>query len=368
MIAKYNQLKQSYKESSKKHDEVDLDVHLSERSDAEKSGKVVNKIMPSPHDKASFVDVVEQNATQFLIELKTSQLKAIQEKRLIQSFEKIRKMYIDSIAILQKSLDDAKQTNGSYIEKVEILSNEIHEQKEKAAQVQEELKAEQNRLKSEFIACNKELEQSRLKNTQLIKKQKSDMDFFLSKMEEEVEIVQLAMKEKSTEKMKHWKSVLVQDKDRELQLLRSDISKLKEENTQFRNRLKEKDEVHQKNMDALNVIVANKARELDEIQQSLEVSTEKTKDSNKKLDDLQHLMVHEKKHWSERLEKQKEERQQELNIIEHKVSNIIRTKDFKIKSMYERAVKSESRVKELEKLFECIEMGFVQEGNQECKT
>lgn len=360
MISQYDELKRTYKESAQKFD------HLTfcDGENVETSSCQRKRNDGSPRERQQCVDNIEID---FVRELKTSQLKAVQERSLVKSFEKITKMYTDSIGFLQKSLDDVMVTNRSYEEEIKRLKHDREDQNKRENNEIDQLRYERDQIKDDLEQTKKQVELMNIEISKVTKKHESDMDNFLCKMDEEVEKVQIAMKEEAMKKMKELKSRLLHEKDLESTALHKEFCQLQTDKLRLKDQLKQNDEEFQKDVLVLRNLVANKSSELDKMQDQVQKSKEKVKLSESKQCDLQKLMEHEKKQWMDEINRHKVDRQEELCKIEQKVTNVIKAKDIKIKALQNRAMNAESRVEELERLFERIETGFINEKDQECK-
>ncbi len=307
---------------------------------------------------------------EFIIELKTCGLKAVKENKLISIFQRIVCFHKDSAGSLRSMLHESKELNKSYksiVNRQELDIGELREENLSISSTTENLRLECEKMQESILLYEHKIEDTkkRFANEKdgLLKKNQTNMDLFLSKMDSEVEAVRSSMKEEAEKMIQKSRSTLVKEKDVEVRHLNEIISRLQVENEKYKDYLNLQRTESISEADSLNAKIEDGRVKLKNLEAKLKLSDEALLEKESRIQYLEQSLENNNNCWNKKMNTLKQEREKELGSIEQKVKQIVHSKDEKIRLITDRALIAEARQKELEDFFRNIESGFTEVGS-----
>lgn len=357
LLTEYNDLVKSYKEqkqSQAQKYQKSSDEHVILEKDETEVVPYSRKELMTTQNSSELVD-------DFVDCLKTSRLKAIEEKNMLNKFHRIVAMYNHSLNNLDEMLEDKKRHTKSYEKLVKRLENEDLEFKEERLRKEsiiEQLKSDLGQVRFD-LKCVEQTQAEERKVFQnerkLLKDQTTqEMHTFLSQIEREVEQVKYVMKEEMYKRIEEAKCKLKEEQNEELRHLNEVILQLKIEIKYLKTHncsMSQEHEDHVKKIEELKNVYGC-------LQESFNAAQKSIKERDEDIIGLKQAVVKERELWNEKLESQLHDRDLELQNIEGKVKQIVQSKDEKLRSFMNKAKEEEAKAKKLEKFIMRIESGL----------
>ena len=380
LLVKYQKLRQSYHAVTATKTELPLgvkgsrdDVDCGEDDEneiclSERTLKSITRPKPPPprSNVGSHYSVL---IDPFLVQLKTSGLRAVREKALISKFNEIISAHEKTIFSLYSSVEEwscyANQVSELSIETIDELEKELKDtisrndeaelNELKIKEKYENIKTQLSLLESE---SKKNMEQKMRQREDIVQTNRTEMANFILQMEREIEIVKSEIEDESNRMQAKTRVLYEREKEKEICQLKESVNDLMNEKEIYREKLqcveREAKLKEQKNIKAIE----GKDGEIMELHTALSNIKVSLKEQESQNIELKTTLKGEKARQESEVEEMKKSRQQELDEIEGKVKNIVEDRDTRYQSALDRALCAEKELNRYETMFSNIEDGL----------
>ena len=306
--------------------------------------------------------------TQFIKAIKTSGLRFSRERNLVSLFEQLSSDHNDTMGLLQDTQEKCVEHNEQCALLVKNMINDCKVKMANAIHTSEVTKQDVSNLHAENIRLNEVLKSTMNEHTVVLKKQnlekesvnnknKETMEKFIKDMEIEIEDAKLELFEEAKRKARESFQKKENDKNQRIVGLENILEKMKSENMNNKDRIKFQEKSFESILDVKEASLQDSKREASSFHKKFEQAEQRIVFQANKIKKLEHCLDikrTEVEAISLKVEKNKNERDQELSVINNRIKHLIVAKDTKIKELGDKLKKFENIISSLEIGFEEI--------------